>query len=127
MNGPLIGRMKMALKRAALGVVREVVSENGDPVLFLFAGNDDRMFVSSAFDGTDVIQLVKVGPDHDFSGPICAVEVAYTRDISCAVSWMRRTLESLPRDQHMKNLDDGELLALLRKLTDGRFKHASRN
>jgi hypothetical protein len=57
MNTPLIGRVKIALKRARLGISKANVSEVGDLSLFLFAGNDDNMFVSSTFDDTDVIVL----------------------------------------------------------------------
>ena len=35
MNTPLIGRVKMALKRARLGISKEIVSEDGDLSLFL--------------------------------------------------------------------------------------------
>jgi hypothetical protein len=119
MNTPLIGQVKIALKQANLGISKEIVSEDGDLSLFLFAGDDDSMFVSATFDDTDDIALVK-------AGPILLSDVAQTRNAACAVAWMRQSLESLPRGQRMRTLDDGELLDLARKRVKGKRRHATR-
>ena len=118
MNTPLIGRVKISLKRARLGISKVIVSDDGDLSLFLFAGDDDSMFVSATFDDTDVIVLVKAGPTRDFC------DAAQTRNAACAASWMKQALESLPRGQHMKLLEDRELLARRKKLMKGRHRAA---